>query len=172
MCYRLGVKVKNDSIKDCIKLGSIFKIILCHMSIFSSIFSHRQAFESEPVFPYVTTTVPWLCQKEWDELSFSTVCHPFLITLMSTWQHYYYTGQLLPLEKIWTSASLSKSFSSSICQPLSSLLIFSFVSYSTQHSVSLIHSIRGIQIQILYFKRRQCTLINISITDSNCTWFS
>lgn len=142
------------------------------MSILTSIFSYWQAFKSEPVFPYVTTTVPWLCQKDWDELSFSAVCCPFLITLMSKWQHCYYQGQLLPLEKIWTSANLSKSFYSSICQPLWSVLVFSFVSYSTQHSVSLIPSIHGFQIQIPYFKRRQCTLMNITITDSNCPWFS
>lgn len=155
MCYFLGTGIKNDCLKDCIKMETIFKKNSCPLStcLFSSIFPHWRAFKSEPVFLYVTTTVAWLCQKEWDELSFSAACCPFLITLMSKWQHYYDAGQLLQLEKIWTSASLSKSFPSSICQPLSSLLVFSFVSHSTQHSVSLIHYICSIQIQIIYFKR-------------------
>lgn len=169
----LGVRVKNDCIKDCIKLGSIFK--KKKSPLFTCLYSPVYFPSGKPFSLHQCSHMWWQrcpdsARKNGMNCSFLAVCCPFLITLMSKWQHYYYTGQLLPLEKIWISACLSKS--SSICQPLSSVLVFSFVSYSTQQSVSPIHSIRGIQIQILYFKRGQCTLINISIADSNCTWFS
>lgn len=51
------------------------------------------------------------------------------------------------------SASLSESFSSSICQPLSRLLLFRRL-HSTQHSMSLIHSICGNRLRVNQFKKQ------------------
>lgn len=155
MCYFLGARVKNDCIKDCIKMETIFKKnhVLCLHVCFHLYFPTDRPLSLNQCSYMWQQLWPDSARKNGMNCPFLPRAVLFLITLMPKWQHYYYAGQLLQLAKIWTSASLSKSFPSSICQPLSSLLVFSFVSHSTQHNVSLIHYIYGIQIQPLYFKR-------------------
>lgn len=105
-----------------------------HMSVFTSIFSHWQAFKSEPVFPYVTTTVPW------------KNC-PFLPCAALFWSHSCLNDSITITQdgsfhwRRFGCQPACPSLSIPPCQPLWSLLVFSFVSYSRQHSVSLIPSL-------------------------------
>lgn len=58
-----------------------------------------------------------------NKLSSSVVCHPLLFRLSLKWQDHYHEGLLLPLGNICMSASLSASFSISICHPF--IVLFS-----------------------------------------------
>lgn len=70
-----------------------------------------------------------------DKLSCSVACCPLLFRLSLKWQDRYHRGQLLPLGSICMSASLSASFSVSICHPFivffPRLLVPSFIPTNT-----------------------------------------
>lgn len=84
------------------------------VSCFCSNIWNNKSFILHPYFTLSHGSIhPHSAQK--DKLSHSTVCCPFLFGLLLKWQDHYHKGQLLPLGNICMSASLSASFSVSIC---------------------------------------------------------
>lgn len=69
------------------------------------------------------------CSAQQDKLSHSVVCRPLLFRLSLKWQDCYHKGQLHPLGNICMSASLSASFSVSICHPFSVLFPCFLISF-------------------------------------------
>lgn len=127
-CYIVRVKVRGSKCRGAFSNECSVESL--------TILSHCQAWDWTNV-PYVVTTVPWLCQKEWDELS------PFFCVL-SSFDHVHVQMPGLLLHRTATSTgeyldvSLSESLSPSISQPLSRLLVFPFVWHNMQcHLFSL-----------------------------------